>query len=173
MSATKRLEARLQGAREFTEQLLSKFNTPEEWTHQVHPKANHALWFAGHMGFADNFFVSLVDPGKAVEKEGYGETFGMGSQPTNNPDDYPSVEDVLAFMRNRREALLGVLADLSDDDLAKPTPEGAPDFLSDVASIFEMAVWHEGIHAGQATVAHRSLGNAPMFGAPEAAESNA
>ena len=93
----------------------------------------------------------------------------MGSQPTNNPADYPPVEEVIAFMRERRQTLLEVLDAASEDDLAKPAPEGAPDFLPDVASVFEMAAWHEGLHSGQLSVARRGLGNAPLFG-PQPAE---
>ena len=172
MSLKERLRSRLEFARGFTESLLENFKEPSDYTHQVHPNANHALWFIGHIGGADNFFMSVVDPTKAVEKEGYGELFGMGSQPTGDPAAYPSPEEVLTYMRERRETLLEVFDALSEDDLSKPTPEGTPDFLPDVASVFEMAAWHEGMHAGQVTIASRSLGNRPVF-EPAAAEADA
>src|ERR1051325_832547 len=38
-----RLEKQLKQARELSEGLLSAFETPEQWTHQVHTAANHAL----------------------------------------------------------------------------------------------------------------------------------
>jgi hypothetical protein len=66
-------------------------------------------------------------------------------------------------MRERREALLGVLDKLSDEDLAKPMPPGTPDFLSDVGSVFEAAVWHEGLHSGQLSVTRRALGHEPLM----------
>lgn len=170
MSAKERMRGQLEFARNFTEGLLQNFKEPADFTFQVHPKANHAMWFAGHIAHSDNFFISIIDPSKAVEKEGFGELFGMGSQPTSDPSAYPSPEEVLSFLRERRETLLEVLDSLSDEDLAKATPEGTPDFLPDVSSVFEMAAWHEGLHAGQATVASRGLGNRPVFSA-EPAES--
>ena len=72
------------------------------------------------------------------------------------------MEEVLAYMRERRAVLLELLADLSDEDLAKPTPEGAPEFLPDIGSVFETAVWHEGLHSGQLSVARRALGFPPQ-----------
>jgi hypothetical protein len=65
-------------------------------------------------------------------------------------------------MRERRATLLNVLDGMSEEDLAKKTPNGAPDFLPDAASVFELAVWHEGQHSGQLTVARRALGHPPL-----------
>jgi hypothetical protein len=67
------------------------------------------------------------------------------------------------MMRERRRALLDVLDGLSDEDLARKTPVGAPEFLPDVASVFELAIWHEGQHSGQVSVARRALGHKPLF----------
>jgi hypothetical protein len=65
-------------------------------------------------------------------------------------------------MRERRAALLDLLRAQSDDDLSRPTQPGSPAFLPDVASVFELAAWHEGLHAGQMSVARRVLGHAPL-----------
>jgi hypothetical protein len=74
---------------------------------------------------------------------------------------------VLAYMNERRQALLDVLDSLDEADLEKPLPKGTPDFLPDVGSVFEMAVWHEGLHSGQLSVCRRSLGHQPVMPAPE------
>ncbi|MCG8584748.1 MAG: DinB family protein, partial [Pirellulales bacterium] len=167
MSAKERLRGQLEFSRNFTEGLLQNFKTPEDFVFQVHPNANHAMWFVGHISHSDNFFISIIDPSKAVEKEGYGELFGMGSQPTSDASAYPSPEEALAFLRERRATLLEVLDNLSEEDLDKPTPEGTPDFLPTISSVLEMAAWHEGLHAGQVTVASRGLGNRPVFSAAQ------
>lgn len=152
------------GARKFSEEMLAQFKTTEQWLHQVHPNANHALWFAGHMGVIDNFFLSIVAPEKARDEPGFRDMFGMGSQPTGRAEAYPPVDDVLAYMRDRRQTLLSALEAMSDEDLNRPTPAGTPDFLSNFASVFETAVWHEGLHSGQVSLAHRALGNPPLLG---------
>ena len=166
MKLTAWLENQLRTIRGITEQMLAAFTTPQQWTHQVHDEANHALWFAGHMGTVDDFLVRAIAPEKASMPAGYQEKFGMGSRPTSNPANYPPVEDVLGFMRDRRETLLGVLAGLEEVDLQKPSPEGMPEFMPNVASMFGSAVWHEALHLGQVTVVRRHLGHPPMADAP-------
>jgi uncharacterized damage-inducible protein DinB len=163
MSQKERLQRQLERVRQNSERLLADFRSPEQWTFQVHPNCNHALWFVGHMATSDNFFLSLVAPEKSQKLPEFQAKFGMGSQPTNQVNEYPPLESVLATMRERRQTLLAVLDRLSDEDLAKKTPAGAPDFLPDVASVFELAIWHEGQHSGQVSVARRALGHKPLF----------
>jgi hypothetical protein len=87
----------------------------------------------------------------------------MGSQPTDNPDDYPPVAEVLDYMRDRRQTLLSVLDSLSDEQLDTRTPSGSPDFLADFGMVFQTAAWHEGMHTGQLTTVRRSLGHTPIM----------
>ena len=162
MDTKERIENQLKLIRGISEQMLSVFTTPEEWTHRVHDRANHPLWFAGHVGSVDDFLMTAVAPERNSVPDGYREKFGMGSRPTSDPADYPPVEEVLAFWRGRRTALLEVLAGLTEEDLPKPCPEGVPEIMTDVASLFEAAVWHEAVHLGQVTVARRHLGHPPM-----------
>lgn len=158
------LKRQLQQARQYTEALLADFKTPEQWLHQVHPQANHALWFAGHMAMSDNFFISCLAPDKVKKFDSFDGLFGMGSHPTSDAAKYPPVEEVLAAMRERRTTLLGLLDQLDDDDLPKPPASGASDFTPTVGSVFEVAVWHESLHSGQISVARRALGHKPVFG---------
>jgi uncharacterized damage-inducible protein DinB len=163
MSLKERLERQLVNMRQMSERLLVDFQRPEEWVFQVHPNCNHALWFAGHMANIDNFFLSLVAPEKSRPMPEFNARFGMGSLPTSRADDYPPPETVLATMRERRQTLLAALAEMTDDDLARKLPAGTPGFLSDVGSVFELAIWHEGQHNGQLSVARRALGHKPLM----------
>ncbi len=164
MNIKERLKRQLLQARQLSEQLLADFRKPEHWVYQVHENCNHALWFAGHMAHVDNFFISLVAPAKAISLPPlYSERFGMGSQPTGSLADYPPPSDVVARMRERRESLLAVLDSLTEEDLSKPSPEGAPAFLADFGSVFEMAIWHEGLHSGQLSSSRRALGFGPVM----------
>lgn len=156
------LVSQLETARHYSDGLLQAFQTPQQWLLQVHPQANHPLWFAGHMATVDNFFISLIDPAQAKPLPGYQEKFGPGSHPTNRAEDYPDPQEVVACMRERRDTLLSILKSLPEEKLSTPTPAGTPSFLKDWESIFRMASWHEGIHSGQVAVAHRSLGHKPI-----------
>jgi uncharacterized damage-inducible protein DinB len=171
MFLAERITRQLRQSREFCEKLLTAFKSPEDWTHQVAPDTNHALWFVGHMAASDNFFIGMIAPGRKRDLEDWSGHFGMGSKPTSDPDAYPPVAEVLDVMRERRTVLLELLAKMSDDELEKPTPADVAAFCPDYASIFEMAIWHEGLHAGQVTVIRRALGHKPVF-APETAEAS-
>lgn len=169
MRLAERLTNQMKQSRDFCEKLLEPFKTPEDWTHQVSPGTNHALWFAGHMATADNFFIGMIDPSKKRDLDDWSKHFGMGSQPTSDPDDYPPVAEVLDAMRERRGVLLGLLGKMSDVELEKPTPPDVAGFCADYGSIFEMATWHEGLHAGQITMVRRAQGHKPVF-SPEMAD---
>jgi uncharacterized damage-inducible protein DinB len=156
----------LTNGRQMTERYLEDFQTPEQWTLQVHDQANHALWVVGHLAHTDNFLISLIDPSRAVQQNGWGEKFGMGSRPTGAPEDYPPAEKAIAYLRERRGVLLDLLENLAEADLERATPEGAPDFLATVRDIFELASWHEALHVGQLTVARRKLGHLPLVDQP-------
>lgn len=164
MSLKDRLRRQLVQTRKLSEDLLAAFHTPADWVYQVHRGCNHALWFVGHMANTDNFLLSLVAPKSSVSLINYGPRFGMGSQPNNRPEEYPPPQDVVETMRERRRTLLTVLDGLSETDLSRPTPPGSPDFLPDFASVFEMANWHEAMHAGQLSVTRRALGHKPLSG---------
>ncbi len=164
MQLKPRLKTQLEKVREISEGMLAAFETPEQWTHQIFPDANHALWFVGHMAMADNYFISMLTPEKAIDLNSQGGQFGMGSTPTANADDYPPVTELLDTMRERRATLLAILDGMSEDDLARSVPEGSPDMWTDLASVLEMAVWHETLHAGQVSLARRALGHQPLFG---------
>jgi uncharacterized damage-inducible protein DinB len=160
-----RLKIWLEQSRKTSEGMLADFKTPQDWTYQVDPSANHAMWFAGHMASTDNFVLSKIAPEKAIElPPNYKELFGMGSKPSSDPAIYPKPEEALRLFRDRRQALLAVLDKMSEADLSKPIPEGGPGFLTDNASMFELLVWHEGLHTGQVSIARRALGHAPLMG---------
>lgn len=151
-------------SRGFTNQLLDKFESESDWLHQVHPDANHAMWCAGHIALTDDFFVATLAPDKAVDTTKAKELFGSGSKPVNDAAVYPTPAEIRKRLNDGRTRLMEVLDGLSEEDLDKPSPDGAPDFLATVESFFRLAIFHEGMHIGQATIAHRALGRAPIIG---------
>ena len=114
MSQADRLLGQLGMIRDMSEKILAAFEAPDDWCRQVVPGTNHALWFAGHMATTDNYFISRVAPGREKQLEGWDKLFGMGSKPTNDPDDYPPVAEVLDAMRERRGVLVELLRGRSD-----------------------------------------------------------
>jgi hypothetical protein len=161
-SQTERLRKRLENTRTFSMRLLEDFNTPEEWARQLHEGGNHAIWFIGHMGTTDNFMISVLSPERSESAGELGDKFGMGSQPSSKVTDYPPVDELLAYMAGRREVFMEILGEMDDAALAEKTPEGSPGFMTDYASVFETAIWHEALHCGQLSMIRRALGNPPI-----------
>ena len=159
-----RIRYLLERTRGFSDKLLATFLQPSEWLHQVVPGGNHALWFTGHMGIVDIWLMRTVAPGSATEAPPvFREKFGPKSQPTSNPADYPPSDQVLTFMRDQRSALLQLFDRLPEDEMTRSL-SGGPPFIRDVGSAFEFLVFHEGLHAGQVTVARRALEHPPIVG---------
>jgi uncharacterized damage-inducible protein DinB len=158
----------LKFSRRLSAGLLGSFKTPENWVFQIHPKANHPLWIAGHLALVDNAFINRFRPALATKPEGWDALFGFGSQPKPDASLYPSPEEVLSYFRGQREVLLQVLEELSEDELRAAAPAagerspiaGAPS----LGHAFIFIAYHEGLHSGQLTVTHRALGHAPIVG---------
>ncbi|MFP6692842.1 MAG: DinB family protein [Pirellulales bacterium] len=155
----------LQRARGLLEQLLESFKTDDDWFFQVHPQANHATWIVGHLGLADNMFITCFRENLATKPDGWDDLFWFGSQLKENHSVYPPRAELLAYLRDRRERLIDMIVGLTDEELAAP----APDEMSPIAGapcvghLLLFAALHENTHIGQLTVAHRGLGNRPLF----------
>lgn len=99
--------------------------------------------------------------------EGWSELFWFGSKPVSDVSKYPSSDEVLAYFRQRRETLLQLLDELSDEQLQASAPPlgsntplaGAPN----MGHAFLFAAQHESLHAGQLSVVSRALGQMPLL----------
>lgn len=156
------LERTLVHARGFTEAILKDLTQPQDWIVRVPPTGNHALWVVGHLTLVENNFLGMVDPGSKLDFGKYTELFGRGTVPVADLGHYPLSADLLQVFRERRTTLLKLLQGLREADFLRATPEGAPPFIPDVAAVFQIAAWHEGLHAGQLSAIRRSLGHAPI-----------
>ena len=154
-------------SRRLTTSLLADFNTLYDWFYQPHENANHALWIVGHLGLADNAFISKFRPKLGDHREGWQELFWFGSQPVTNPKKYPPIDEILDYFDNRRQVLLQVLEQLDIDELLAPAPPedsqsplaGAPN----IGHVFFFVAYHEGMHSGQLSVVRRGLGHSPLY----------
>ena len=162
MELKERLRRSLSYSRKFTAKILSELETPADWLRRPLPGTNHAMWIAGHLALADNFFAGLIDLDKQITMENYSPLFGKGTAPLDDVDSYPPINEVLAKMEDRRSAILNLLEACKEDDFRRSTPDQAPPFMFDVGAVFQMAAWHESLHTGQLTIIHRSLGKTPL-----------
>lgn len=162
----------LNQSRKMLDGLIDAMSSREDWLYQVHPKANHPLWVVGHLGLADNMFIKRLNP-EAGDDKNWDEQFWFGSEISGDPTYYPETEEVIEYCRERRARLMELIEGLTDEFLNSPTPdEGMFSEAPNMAQMLIFIAYHEGIHTGQFTIAHRGLGNQPMFRPePQPAES--
>jgi uncharacterized damage-inducible protein DinB len=153
----------LQSIRGLSDQMLTTFKTPTDWTHQVFPGANHALWIVGHLALVDNNVAGKFFD-KMIEKPNYKEKFGRQSQPSSNAADYPAPEELLEFFRERRRTLLASIEQFPASDFDNPVPPGLPPVVQNVGQMFVFVANHEALHSGQLSMSRRSLGHPPVVG---------
>lgn len=163
MSMKEQFKAALQFSRNYSSGLFKNFESADEWVYQANPAANHALWCMGHIAYADNFWVSLFDSEKAHSPEGYKELFGAGSEPQGDASKYPAPEKVFEYFNERRDMLLALLDSFSEEDFAKATTGDVAENFPTYGDVLNASVWHETLHAGQASIASRGLNKPPLL----------
>jgi len=132
--------------------------------HQTAPGTNHAVWIMGHLGVTDDFFLSSVGGQEPKCPQEWNKMFGMGSQPTTNPKDYPPPSKIRDNLNDRRRELIAWFKSMDADKLASPLPKEWHEFAPTHAALICSVAWHEGLHAGQLTLIRRSLGLSPKLG---------
>lgn len=126
---------------------------------------NHPLWVLGHLVRAESDLLDgfvLGKPNRFPELE---SLFSMGTTPTTDASQYPSMVELLAKLEEIRAATLGHLDTLSEGDLDKPShapAEFGPPFAT-VGACFAAMSTHMSFHAGQVADARRAAGRAPLM----------
>ncbi len=131
---------------------------PDKLTHQPAPSTNHALWVLGHLACTDNFFLTSLAKLEPVIEESWNKLFGMGSEPTDDPQSYPSLDEVKAGLEKARTALADWCQSMDEQQLLSPLPDEMGSFAPNFAALMCSIAWHEGLHAGQLSAVRRSLG---------------
>lgn len=131
--------------------------------HQVSPTANHVLWTMGHLAFADQHFLSGLADSPDKNPPQWGDKFGIGSTPSPSSDDYPSKDELLSIMGDRRAELIAWFESMSTEKLTSSLPGDFADFAVHHAGLASTIAWHEGMHAGQIAVIRQNLGLGRKF----------
>jgi len=154
----------LKQSRRMLDGLIDSMKSDSDWTYQACPNANHPLWVVGHLGLADNMFLTRLEESAGNKPDGWDDLFWFGSEVHAEADKYPSPKETVAYCQERREKLLAKIETLPEEFFTSPTPdEGMFADAPNMASMLMFIPYHEGVHSGQFTIAHRGLGNEPML----------
>ncbi|MGB0716113.1 MAG: DinB family protein [Phycisphaerae bacterium] len=155
--------AALEFARKCTNSYLEAIPT-DKWFHTPCENGNHAMWIIGHLAYADDLFLSVVNEGRGTKLDTtWAERFGMKSTPSANAADYPEASEVRKTFDDMRNELFAFYEALPLEQLADPTPEEFQAFAPNKGQLLLTAACHESTHNGQLTVIRKSLKLEPVF----------
>ena len=125
---------------------------------------NHPLWVLGHIVPAESDLLDgfiLGKPNRFPELE----VCSMGNDPSNNADDYPSMDELLGKFEEIRAASLAHLETLGDDDLDQKShaPEEFGATFGSVGACYAAMATHMAFHTGQVADARRAAGRPPLM----------
>jgi hypothetical protein len=126
---------------------------------------NHPMWVLGHLVLSESTLLDqfiLGQPNRFPELQ---EKFGIGSQPTTDPADYPSFGELLAHSETIRAAVMEYVGGLTEEDLDKAThaPAEFGEGFSTVGGCLTAMCSHFTFHAGQVSDARRAAGKGPLM----------
>ncbi len=150
----------------FSRKLLSGMldATPDGmWCAQPVAGINHPLWLMGHVAWEDDDILVTLTGGASALPDGWKAMFGTGSKPSSSLNDYPPVSEVRRCFDMTRESLLAWYGGLDEATLASPLPDALQGTAESYAALAGTLAWHEGLHAGQLTVARKLMGLPPVF----------
>ena len=79
-------------------------------------KINPIIWEIGHLTVIQNWHVLSFCKGLA-ERISWAKTFGMGSSPTSNKEDYSPYDEVWNMFKHIHQKSLHFVSALSNEDL--------------------------------------------------------
>ncbi len=126
---------------------------------------NHPLWILGHIVRSESDLLDGFIFGKPNRYPEYEKLFGMGSTPSTDASQYPSMDELLGKFQEIRAASLAHLETLTDDDLDKPShaPEEFGASFGTIGAVFAAMSTHVAFHAGQVADARRAAGRPPLM----------
>jgi hypothetical protein len=131
---------------------------------QVWEGGNHPKWVLGHLAWTDDYFMTTIGKLPSRLPDGWWDRFQMGSKPSANAADYPSLSELQDVLSETREALISWLGGLSAQQAAVDLGEELKTFSPTIGDLAASMAWHEGLHAGQISAVRRSLGFGPKMG---------
>jgi len=152
----------IRNAYEFSQMVLTSYVsdlTDAELLTRPVEGCNHAAWQLGHLINAECGLVDSIAPGYSIAlPEGFAQKHSKENTGSDDPADFLSKEEYLAYLAKIKEATFKALDAQSDEDLAKPAPEHLQQICPNVGGVFVLVATHAMMHVGQLVPVRRKLG---------------
>src|SRR5581483_11916090 len=127
----------------------------EQWLTQPSDDSNHLTWVAGHVVVHRALVAEMLG---AKWSAPWRKLFSRGAKLVPS-DQYPSAEQIRAAWDEVSAKLSTSLANATEEDLAKPAPEGVPTMDGKVGGFVAFLCLHETFHVGQLAYLKKFLGH--------------
>jgi len=141
--------------------------SPEQATRPLFEGGSHILWLVGHMAWTyDLILRSGLNGEPSLLPAEWPALFGFGSKPTNNPADYPSLDETRQGLETAHAAAMSYLATIPDSMLPEALPARyiAKRKFRTWEKLLLTSCFHEAYHAGQIGLLRRGQGLASGIG---------
>jgi len=164
MTTSEFLAEQLDGTRGWTLKLIADLKGGD-WMFQPSPGMSHALWLCGHLACSEHLLIHVRCLNRGTLGEDFTRHFPIGAAVKSAKEyDFPSVEAVLATMREVHEKTLAAIRGMSDALLNEPAYAADGKSLhphyKDKRGVVAHCNRHEAFHAGQIASLRRMLGKA-------------
>lgn len=138
--------------------------TDEELMMRPHEGCNHLNWQIGHLITSEYEMINGIAPGSMPDlPEGMTDKYSKEAAESNDASQFMSKEELFAARDAQRAAFDKVLAETSDEEMEKPSPESMQSYAPNVAAVLSMIGSHLLMHGGQWVIVRRQLGKPAMF----------
>ena len=144
--------------------------TDEQWAAQPIANGNimpnHAAWVFGHLASTSFSFALPLLNAKPIEKDGWGELFGINSEPCSDASLYLNKASLVGLLEESHALVTEAFAKVDEPRLALPNPAESlrPLFPTIGHMITFVMTSHEATHLGQLSALRRGLGLPGVFG---------
>jgi len=135
--------------------------TPEQATQRLHPHTNSLHWIAAHLTLARSLIAELC--GAGVELPGWRREFGRGVEP-GDPSTFPKISEIKSKWDELSPALLTSLAEITDERLDAPKPQGLSLPGESVGDVIGLLSIHDSYHVGQLGLFQKAISGEGFFG---------
>lgn len=152
----------IQNTYDFSQMVLTSYVsdlTDEELLKRPSEGCNHIAWQLGHLISSECGLVESIAPGYAIElPEGFAQKHSKENASSDDPADFLSKDEYLAYFGKIKEASSKALNAQTDEDLAKPAPENLRQLCGNVGGVWGLIASHAMMHVGQFVPVRRQLG---------------
>ena len=140
-------------------EMLVKDLSAEQMVAQPGGVINHPAWSLGHLAVYSGDLGELLGLESNVP-DGWSETFKTGGEPSGDPADYPSKEEILEELKQQHTRNTEAVKNFDTSRFADPHPdEGMRKYFPTRGDqIIFMMTSHERAHLGQIAVWRRAMG---------------